>query len=146
MLLGMPLHVRGARLARGPALGIVIRDHRGLNGVGEVGEPLIKMRALGRPELRRKPRLGMAIDQVQADRRGLIDHEIAIDKRRDAAVGVELQVLGRLVLLLVAVEQNQLVFCPDLLQHHMRRQVGVSGVVVEFVHGRVSPFLRASSV
>ena len=105
--LGMRLHLRDRRRVVGPALGIEIDDQRRLQRVGQPGQPLVEVRALRAAQRRREASLRMGVGEVQADRGGLVQHEVAVDQHRDQAVRIQVQVLGALVRLPRAVDQLQ---------------------------------------
>src|SRR5471030_1277687 len=136
--LGMRLDLGRRGCIVGQAFGIEVEDECGLHGVGQVDEPLVEFCPLVAAKYRRQPRPGMAVGQMQADRRRLIERQPAIDEHRDAASRVELEVLGAFVFVLVAVDQHQLIFRTDFLQQDMRREIGIAGVIVELVHGSSS--------
>jgi hypothetical protein len=99
-----------------------------------VGEPLIEAPALWRAGGRHELRLGMLVAEVLADRRRLEDHEIAVDERRDSAVGIELLVRGLLVLLGGRIEPDHLVGRARFFHHGLRRHRRGAGSPVELVH------------
>ena len=68
------------------------------------------------------------------NRRGLEQHEVAVDEHRDAAGRIEPEVLGALVRILIAIDQRQFVGRADLLEQHVGREVRIAREVVEFVH------------
>jgi hypothetical protein len=77
----------------------------------------------------------MPIDQVQANRRGFGQDQIAIDQNRDEARGVQSEVLARLVLAFLAIHEHQPVGNAHFFEQDVRSEVGVGWVVVKIVHG-----------
>jgi hypothetical protein len=94
------------------------------------------MGALRAGQRRRQVGLRVRVGQMQADGRGLVQHQIAIDEHRDQPVRVQPQVLGSLVRSLRAVDERQFEGRADLAQQHMRCEAGVAGVVMQLDHGR----------
>ena len=91
------------------------------------------MRAFGCRERRREPRFRMRVGEMHADGDGLVEHQIAVHQHRDLAVRVELQVLGRLVGGIGAVDELQLERHAELFEQDVHCQAGVAGEVMEWI-------------
>ena len=89
---------------------------------------------------RSETRLRMRVAQMQRDRAGLIEHEVSINQDRNETVRVECQVALSLVSSSEAIDENEAVGEPDLVQKDMREQTDVAGIVVKFDHRLLSLF------
>ena len=92
------------------------------------------MRALRRAQRRHELRVRVPVGQVEADGGGLVEDEVAFHEYRDLPVRIQLQVLGRSVGRVGAVDEHELERRTDLLKQHVGRQAGIAGVVVELDH------------
>ena len=132
--LGARAKIRHA-VGRHIALGIEELHQRGLQGVGQPRQPLVAMRTQRRAQRRHQTGLRVGVGQVQEDGGCFVDHQIAVHQHRNQSIGVEPQVLWRLLRVARAVHQLQLEGHAQLFQKDMRHQAGVAGVVVELQHG-----------
>src|SRR6202022_909938 len=88
-------------------------------------------------ERRGEVRCRMAVGEVEADRRALVEREIAVHEGWDQPVRVEAEILRRLVRIVLAVDEAQLERLADLFERHVRRHAGVAREIVQRNHGFV---------
>jgi hypothetical protein len=69
----------------------------------------------------------VGVYEVQADRNRLVEHQIAVHQHRDEAIRIELQVLGRLVGGIGAVDELQLERHAELFEQHMTARLALPG-------------------
>ena len=97
-------------------------------------EPAIEVPWLGRAHL------GVRASPRGACRRGACESpppratRIAVDQHRNEPRRIQLEVFGRLVRALVAVDERKAIGNPELLEEHVGGEVGVGRVVVKDVH------------
>jgi len=88
--------------------------------------------------------LRVRIGEMHADGHALVEHEIAIDQHGNQAVRVELQVFGRLVRRIGAIDEVELERDAELFEQDVNRETGVAGIVVELDHGFAGEERRGS--
>ncbi len=76
----------------------------------------------------------MHVGEMHDDRRRFGEHEIAVDEDRNAALGIELEVLGPLMRLFLQVHLHELALGADLLDGRVRRHRRRAGGIEELVH------------
>jgi hypothetical protein len=80
----------------------------------------------------------MSVRQMEGDCRRFVQYQLPILENGDEPIWIELQVGFLLVNIGVAIDGDELVLNPDLVEQDMRQQTDIAWVLIQFDHDRAS--------
>ena len=76
----------------------------------------------------------MFVTEMQANRGGLVDHDVPVDQSWNGAIGIQCKIVSGLLISFGDVDENELERNANLLEQYVRRHAGGVRRVIQFVH------------